>query len=370
VLVPGGGPDGKPRYDYGPPAALAPQQLPITPEAETQEARRKRNEAWASESGRKSAEEVAALSQARAAALAAGPNYDVLRNVVKGTATGPLAPGFATVGAIADAIGVPLQSISHGLSPSAKADQEVFDKAANKLVLDGLSHGLGANISNADRDFMTAAGPQFRNQPWANEIIIELGDGARQRTLERHAAWDDFSRANYSKGSPPELWAQFNRAVVRSRREGPPRPHRPFREGSASRAGQPDLLGSGRQEGRNGRRARPGRAALLVPAAGVSHGRRQARRRLPQPIRRVASHAAARARPRDRPVRGAARARNGRRVRDRADAGARRGGRSLSRPVRGHAAAIAARATGGRPRAMGERGRARAGGRHGAGPAL
>lgn len=72
-----------------------------------------------------------------------------------------------------------LSSVGLLSSDSAKtlASSEVYDKLAKDLVMQDLGGKLGANISNADRDFIEARIPQLRNSAQARaELIGKLKD--------------------------------------------------------------------------------------------------------------------------------------------------------------------------------------------------
>lgn len=127
--------------------------------------------AFAKERGQLQAKTLAEVeTQAKASANA----VDRLSNMEKlnkgSLITGPLAGSAIGAGQFLSSLGL--------LSPeSAKtlASSEVYDKQAKDLVMQDLGGKLGAQISNADREFIEARIPQLRNsQPARTELINKL----------------------------------------------------------------------------------------------------------------------------------------------------------------------------------------------------
>lgn len=84
--------------------------------------------------------------------------------------TGPLAGSAIGAGQFLSSLGL--------LSPDAAktlGSSEIYDKQAKDLVMQDLGGKLGAQISNADREFIEARIPQLRNsQPARTELIAKL----------------------------------------------------------------------------------------------------------------------------------------------------------------------------------------------------
>ncbi len=114
------------------------------------------------------------LSEAETQAKASANAVNRLANMEKlnrgDLLTGPLAGSAIGAGQFLSSLGL--------LSPdSAKtlASSEIYDKQAKDLVMQDLGGKLGAQISNADREFIEARIPQLRNsQPARTELIGKL----------------------------------------------------------------------------------------------------------------------------------------------------------------------------------------------------
>ena len=129
--------------------------------------------------------------------------------------TGPMAGTAIGAGQFLSSIGL--------LSPdSAKtlASSEVYDKLAKDLVMQDLGGKLGAQISNADRDFIEARIPQLRNSQQArNELIPKLKEIHKKnidyyQRMSKHANTkgnlNDFDFSSGAPDSGPALGTKEN----------------------------------------------------------------------------------------------------------------------------------------------------------------
>lgn len=129
--------------------------------------------------------------------------------------TGPLANTGIGAGQFLSSLGL--------LSPdSAKtlASSEVYDKLAKDLVMQDLGGKLGAQISNADRDFIEARIPQLRNSQQARtELIGKLKEIHKKnidyyQRMSKHAntkgSLNDFDFASSAPDTGPALGTKEN----------------------------------------------------------------------------------------------------------------------------------------------------------------
>lgn len=129
--------------------------------------------------------------------------------------TGPMAGTAIGAGQFLSSVGL--------LSPdSAKtlASSEVYDKLAKDLVMQDLGGKLGAQISNADRDFIEARIPQLRNSQQArNELIAKLKEIHKKnidyyQRMSKHANTkgnlNDFDFSSGAPDSGPALGTKEN----------------------------------------------------------------------------------------------------------------------------------------------------------------
>ena len=129
--------------------------------------------------------------------------------------TGPMAGTAIGAGQFLSSVGL--------LSPdSAKtlASSEVYDKLAKDLVMQDLGGKLGAQISNADRDFIESRIPQLRNSQQArNELIAKLKEIHKKnidyyQRMSKHANTkgnlNDFDFSSGAPDSGPALGTKEN----------------------------------------------------------------------------------------------------------------------------------------------------------------
>jgi hypothetical protein len=85
--------------------------------------------------------------------------------------------------------------------PEAATPNEVFTKLSNKLVTDTLTGdkggaGLGAGISNADRDFIGQTVPNLQNTPQGNAALIQIHRKLADRDLEIAKMTRDYAKSH------------------------------------------------------------------------------------------------------------------------------------------------------------------------------
>ena len=92
-----------------------------------------------------------------------------------------------------------------GIDPDAAASPEAFRSLANRTVFETLG-GLGNQISDGDRKFITGAFPNLGNTPQGNKVLVEI----LRRTNDRALKIADMAQ-NYNNG---RLDAGFDRQVT------------------------------------------------------------------------------------------------------------------------------------------------------------
>lgn len=134
----------------------------------------------------------------------------------KGTMiTGPLAGTAIGAGQFLSSLGLLSSDSAKTLSSS-----EVYDKLAKDLVMQDLGGKLGANISNADRDFIEARIPQLRNSAQARTELIGKLKEIHSKNIDyyqrmaKHAnakgSLNDFDFASSAPDTGPALGTKEN----------------------------------------------------------------------------------------------------------------------------------------------------------------
>ena len=161
--------------------------------------------AFAKERGQLQAKALGeAETQAKASANAVS-RLASMESLNKGSMiTGPMAGTAIGAGQFLSSIGL--------LSPeSAKtlASSEIYDKMAKDLVMQDLGGKLGAQISNADRDFIEARIPQLRNSQQARtELINKLKEIHKKnidyyQRMSKHAnTKGNLNEFDFASGAP------------------------------------------------------------------------------------------------------------------------------------------------------------------------
>jgi len=86
-----------------------------------------------------------------------------------------------------------------GITPKALPGSEAFNAEASNLVL-GQIKALGANPSNADRDFIMKTIPQITNSPQAREALVSFMEQKGRQSMTLYKAADAYSRQNNGLG--------------------------------------------------------------------------------------------------------------------------------------------------------------------------
>lgn len=138
-----------------------------------------------------------ALSEAETQAKASANAVNRLASMEKlnqgSMITGPLAGTGIGAGQFLSSLGL--------LSPdSAKtlASSEVYDKLAKDLVMQDLGGKLGAQISNADRDFIEARIPQLRNSQQARTELIGKLKQIHSKNIDYYQRMSKYANKNNS----------------------------------------------------------------------------------------------------------------------------------------------------------------------------
>jgi hypothetical protein len=86
-----------------------------------------------------------------------------------------------------------------GITPSALPGSQLFTAEASKLVLDSIKL-LGANPSNADRDFINKTVPQLATSPQARDALINYLEQKANKNIELFQKADSYARQNKGLG--------------------------------------------------------------------------------------------------------------------------------------------------------------------------
>jgi len=83
-----------------------------------------------------------------------------------------------------------------GVEPKNMVGSELYNAEASKLVLDKIKM-LGANPSNADRDFIEKTVPQLSNSSTARKEMANFLEKKARTAIDRFKRADDYARKNY-----------------------------------------------------------------------------------------------------------------------------------------------------------------------------
>lgn len=84
-----------------------------------------------------------------------------------------------------------------GVTPKNLPGSQLFDAEASKLVLDSIKL-LGANPSNADRDFIAKTVPQLATSPQARDQLINFLEEKARKNIDLFQRADTYARQNRS----------------------------------------------------------------------------------------------------------------------------------------------------------------------------
>jgi hypothetical protein len=88
-------------------------------------------------------------------------------------------------------------AVSAGIAGAdTAAPNELFQKMAQKSVLDAAGGSLGTGFSNADREYLNGTVPNIGNTPQGNKLIIEVGRQVQQRNLEIARQAREYARSH------------------------------------------------------------------------------------------------------------------------------------------------------------------------------
>lgn len=91
-----------------------------------------------------------------------------------------------------------------GVTPKGLVGSQLYNAEASKLVLQHVK-GLGANPSNADREFIEKTVPRLATSAEARQALVQFIEQAAKRTIENYQAMDSYARKNSGLGGyrPP-----------------------------------------------------------------------------------------------------------------------------------------------------------------------
>jgi hypothetical protein len=88
-------------------------------------------------------------------------------------------------------------AVSAGIAGAdTAAPNELFQKMAQKSVLDAAGGSLGTGFSNADREYLNGTVPNIGNTPEGNKLIIEVGRQVQKRNLEIARQAREYAKAH------------------------------------------------------------------------------------------------------------------------------------------------------------------------------
>ena len=86
-----------------------------------------------------------------------------------------------------------------GITPTNLPGSQLFNAEASKLVLDSIKL-LGANPSNADREFINKTVPQLATSPQARDQLISYLEQKANKNIELYKRADSYARQNKGLG--------------------------------------------------------------------------------------------------------------------------------------------------------------------------
>lgn len=133
------------------------------------------------------------LDAMRKSAMTANDSLNTVRNlrtaIQEGAYSGGLANGKTAVANLINGI--------TGATPSGLVGSQKYNAEASKLVLDHVK-ALGANPSNADREFIEKTVPQLSMSPKAREALINFIEEKATKTIDLYKRADTYGRSNRS----------------------------------------------------------------------------------------------------------------------------------------------------------------------------
>lgn len=135
------------------------------------------------------------LDALRANADAANNSLTTVQNLRDAVKQGVYSGG----GANAKMLAANLINGMTGATPKSLPGSQLFNAEASKLVLDHVK-ALGANPSNADRDFIEKTVPMLATSPQARDQMINFIEAKATKTLDVYRRADAYARKNHSLG--------------------------------------------------------------------------------------------------------------------------------------------------------------------------
>ena len=135
------------------------------------------------------------LAAWRDGATAANSALDTVRNLRAAEDKGTFSGGGAQAKTAAASL---LYGLT-GIQPKGLVGSEQFNAAAATLVLDRIK-ALGANPSNADRDFIERTVPALQQSPEARRALVDFIESKARGSIDLHRRADAYARANNGLG--------------------------------------------------------------------------------------------------------------------------------------------------------------------------
>lgn len=131
----------------------------------------------------------------RDAATAANSSLETVRNLRAAVDKGVFSGGGAQAKTAASSLLFGLT----GIKPQGLVGSEQYNAAASALVLDRVK-ALGANPSNADREFIERTVPSLQQSPEAQRALIDFIEKKSRAAMDLHRRADAFARQNNGLG--------------------------------------------------------------------------------------------------------------------------------------------------------------------------
>lgn len=120
-------------------------------------------------------------------------------STVQNLRTGEKAGAYSGMGAEAKLAGARFVSALTGTTPKGMVGSELYNAESKKLILDHIK-SLGANPSNADREFIEKTVPQLATSAQAREAMANYMEQKAQGQIALYQRADDYARKNHGLG--------------------------------------------------------------------------------------------------------------------------------------------------------------------------
>lgn len=148
--------------------------------------------AFETELGKLDAEQ---LGKWRSAAEASNGALSVVQNLRNAEAQG----AYSGAGADAKLAGARVIETITGITPKGQVGSELYNAESKKLILESIK-GLGANPSNADREFIEKTVPQLATSAQARKSMADFMEKKAMTQIQLYQRADKYARENHGLG--------------------------------------------------------------------------------------------------------------------------------------------------------------------------